>query len=386
MPTETCNRGETQSGGPQPALNPRISVILVCRWEASQIRAVLESILAQQEPDGGFEVILADGMSDDGTREILGEIARSDPRVKVIDNPGRIASTGLNAALRLARGRIIIRMDAHTHYAPDYMRQCVEALRSTGADNVGGPWVAQARGYLGEAIAAAFQSPFAAGGARAHIPDYEGPVDTVYLGCWKREVFDRFGYFDEGLVRDQDDEHNLRIIRGGGRVWQSPKIQSWYHSRTSLKGLFEQYLQYGYWKVQVIRKHRRPASWRHLVPGAFLLTLLLLCLADALALPAALLCPAGSAAGSLSAWILTRASLALASILSVYALALVLASAHAAGRTKWKLLPVLPFAFCCYHFGYGCGFLKGLLDFVILRRKAPASFAPLSREVGPRML
>jgi len=367
-------------------LNPRISVILVCRWEASQIRAVLESILAQQEPDGGFEVILADGMSDDGTREILGEIARSDPRVKVIDNPGRIASTGLNAALRLARGRIIIRMDAHTHYAPDYMRQCVEALRSTGADNVGGPWVAQARGYLGEAIAAAFQSPFAAGGARAHIPDYEGPVDTVYLGCWKREVFDRFGYFDEGLVRDQDDEHNLRIIRGGGRVWQSPKIQSWYHSRTSLKGLFEQYLQYGYWKVQVIRKHRRPASWRHLVPGAFLLTLLLLCLADALALPAALLCPAGSAAGSLSAWILTRASLALASILSVYALALVLASAHAAGRTKWKLLPVLPFAFCCYHFGYGCGFLKGLLDFVILRRKAPASFAPLSREVGPRML
>jgi cellulose synthase/poly-beta-1,6-N-acetylglucosamine synthase-like glycosyltransferase len=347
---------------------------------------VLESILAQEEPDGGFEVILADGMSDDGTREILEEIARSDPRVKVIDNPGRIASTGLNAALRLARGQIIIRMDAHTHYASDYMRQCVSVLRSTGADNVGGPWVAQAHGYLGEAIAAAFQSPFAAGGARGHIPHYQGPVDTVYLGCWRREVFDRFGYFDEDLARDQDDEHNLRIVRGGGRVWQSPKIRSWYHPRTSFKGLFEQYLQYGYWKVQVIRKHRLPASWRHLVPGAFLLTLLLLCLAGALALPMALLAPAGSAIRSLSSWLLTGAWLGLASILSVYVLALVVASVHAAGRTKWNLLPILPLAFCCYHFGYGCGFLKGLLDFVILRRNATASFARPSREVGLRLL
>ncbi len=386
MSSEANSQVETPRGGPRPGSNPLVSVILACRWEARQIRTVLDSILAQQEPDGGFEVILADGMSEDGTREILEEIARSDHRVKVIDNPARIASTGLNAALRQARGQIIIRMDAHTHYAPDYMRQCVAVLRSTGADNVGGPWVAQARGCLGEAIAAAFQSPFAAGGARAHIPDYEGPVDTVYLGCWKREAFDRFGCFDEGLVRDQDDEHNLRIIRGGGRVWQSPKIQSWYHSRTSLKGLFEQYLQYGYWKVQVIRKHRLPASLRHLVPGAFLLTLLLLCLAGALALLAALLSPAGSATSSLSSQLLTLASLALASILSVYALALVLASVHTAGRTKWKLLPVLPFAFCCYHFGYGCGFLKGLLDFVILRRNAAASFARLSREVGPRTL
>jgi succinoglycan biosynthesis protein ExoA len=378
-----CSQGETLSKGPTPDPNPMVSVILVCRWEARQIRTVVESILAQEEPDGGFEVILADGMSDDGTREILEQIANSDARVKVIDNPGRIASSGLNAAIRLARGQILIRMDAHTHYASDYLRQCVLVLRSTGADNVGGPWVAQAEGYVGEAVAAAFQSPFAVGGARGHAPHYEGPVDTVYLGCWKREVFDRFGYFDEGLVRDQDDEHNLRIIRRGGRIWQSPKIQSWYHSRTSLKGLFQQYLQYGYWKVRVIRKHRLPASLRHVVPGAFLLTLLLLCLVCTFCLPTALLLPAGSASGPLSAWLLPRALLALASIIAIYALALVLASLHAAGRTKWKLLPVLPVAFCCFHFGYGCGFLKGILDFVILRRNAAAYFARLTREVGP---
>lgn len=383
MSFEANSQGKTLSEGAQPASNPFVSVIFVCRWEVEHIKTVLESILAQEEPDGGFEVIIADGMSDDGTREILEEIANSDSRVKMIDNPGRIASTGLNAAIRAARGQIIIRMDAHTHYAPDYMRQCVSVLRSSGADNVGGPWVAQASGCLGEAIAAAFQSPFAAGGARGHVLHYEGPVDTVYLGCWKKEVFDRFGYFDEGLVRDQDDEHNLRIIRGGGRVWQSPRIQSWYHSRTSLTGLFQQYLQYGYWKVQVIRKHRLPASLRHLVPGAFLLTLLLLCLACALCLPATWLFPAGGTVGSLSSWLLTRASLALASILAVYALALVLASVHAAGRTKWKLLPVLPLAFCCFHFGYGCGFLKGILDFVVLRRNAAAYFARLTREVGP---
>lgn len=343
----------------------------------------MESILAQQEPEGGFEVIVADALSDDGTREILNEIANANPRVTVIDNPGLIASTGLNAAILQARGQILIRMDGHTHYAPDYIRQCVAVLRRTGADNVGGPWVAQAAGYLGQAIAAAFQSPFAVGAARGHFPHYEGPVDTVYLGCWKREVFDRFGFFDEALVRDQDDEHNLRIIRRGGRIWQSPKIQSWYHSRTSLKGLFNQYLQYGYWKVRVIRKHRLPASLRHLVPGAFLLTVLLLILAGALSLPAVLLVPPGSVCHAFLSGLLKNALLALASLLSIYALALISASLVSAGKTKWKLFPVLPLVFCCYHFGYGCGFLKGVLDFVILRRNPAPSFVRLTREVNP---
>src|SRR6266516_3597262 len=251
---------------PQSSIRPKVSIVIPCRNEADHIERCISSILAQEQPDGGFEIIVADGMSDDGTREVVeGMIARlrstglqttdhrttdhgtTDPRtegngqwsvvsrppVRLIDNPGRICSTGLNAAIRTAQGEIIIRMDAHTEYAADYIVRCVKTLEETGADNVGGPWIAKGNGYVSRAIAAAFQSPFAVGGARSHALNHEGPVDSVYLGCWRRGTFERFGYFDEELVRNQDDEHNLRIIRGGGKIWQSTKIKSWYRPRGS---------------------------------------------------------------------------------------------------------------------------------------------------------
>ncbi len=359
---------------------PLVSVILICRCEAGHIRAALGSILAQEPPEGGFEVVVADGMSEDGTREALEEIASCDPRVRVIDNPAKFTAAGLNAAIRSAAGQILVRMDGHTRYAPDYLRQCVAVLRSTGADNVGGPWVAQASGYVGEAIAAAFQSRFAVGGARSHAPQYEGEVDTVYLGCWRKEVFQRFGGFDEALARNQDDEHNLRIIRGGGRVWQSPRIRSWYHSRTSLSGLFRQYLQYGYWKVQVIRKHGKPASLRHLAPGVFVLTLLLLVLVSGLGIAASIWGPGNQGLGAAWSWVPGAGLVLLAALMAAYGLALIVASVQTAWRTKWKFLPVLPLVFCCYHFGYGFGFLKGVLDQAILMRSASASMTGLTRE------
>ena len=380
MLTEAHNLPGIVNRDRKSAPAPLVSILLICRCEALHIREALTSILAQEPPEGGFEIVVADGMSEDGTREVLMAIARSDPRVQVIDNPARITSTGLNAAIRAATGQILVRMDAHTRYAPDYLRQCVSVLRSTGADNVGGPWIARASSYVGAAIAAAFQSRFAVGGARSHVPDYEGEVDTVYLGCWRKDVFQRFGGFDEALVRNQDDEHNLRIIRGGGRIWQSSRIRSWYHSRTSLKGLFRQYLQYGYWKVQVIRKHGKPASLRHLAPGVFVLTLLLLALTCGLGAVASALWPAPMVPGVVFSALQSPALMVLLTLVSLYALALLLASLQTAGRTKWKLLPVLPLVFCCYHLGYGFGFLKGVLDFLILKRGAPASMIGLTRE------
>ena len=180
-----------------------------------------------------------------------------------------------NAAIRASTGDIIVRMDAHTVYARDYIRRCVEVLQESGADNVGGPWTARGEGQIGKAIAAAFQSSFCAGGGKSHNPHFEGEVDTVYLGCWRRSAFDRFGFFDPDLVRNQDDEFNFRIRRQGGRILQSPKIQSTYTPRSSITSLFRQYLQYGYWKVAVIRKHRSLASWRHLVPALFVSSILL---------------------------------------------------------------------------------------------------------------
>lgn len=380
MSGEAKPQDRSGSGGLNRASLPLVSIILACRCEVPHIGAALASILAQEPPQGGFEIVVADGMSEDGTRDVVTEIARTNPSVRMIDNPARFTAAGLNAAIRAAAGDILVRMDAHTRYAPDYLRQCVAVLRETGADNVGGAWVAQAEGCVGEAIAAAFQSGFAVGGARSHLPDYEGEVDTVYLGCWRKEAFRRFGGFDETLVRNQDDEHNLRIVRSRGHVWQSAKIRSWYQPRTSLKSLFRQYLQYGYWKVQVIRKHGRPASLRHLVPGFFVLMILGLGLACFFGLGGELLWMPVTVPGVISSWLWSCAIMGLVFLVSLYVLALLVASLQTARRARWGLLPLLPLVFSCFHFGYGLGFLKGVLDFVVLKRGAAVSMSGISRE------
>ena len=351
---------------------PAVSVIVPCRNEVDHIAASLRSILQQEQPPGGMEVLVADGMSSDGTRVILEQLGRQDPRMRVIDNPGRIVSSGLNAAIRSAKADIIIRMDAHSEYASDYLRRCVELLRKTGVDNVGGPARTKSERYLERAVAAAYHSPFSVGGAKFHDVDYEGSVDTVAYGCWRKEAFERFGYFDEELVRNQDDEHNLRIVRGGGRIWQSPGIRSWYRPRGSLQSLFDQYMQYGYWKVRVIQKHKLPASWRHVVPGTFMLTLLVLLCALALCSLASHLWLLPLYLGRLCFW-------SLASLVGIYSLCVLAASTLTSSKTEWKLLPVLPPVFACYHFGYGYGFLRGVWDYLIRQKRPGLRFVQLTR-------
>jgi succinoglycan biosynthesis protein ExoA len=214
-----------------------------------------------------------------------------------------------------------------------------------------------------KAIRAVFHSAFAVGGARSHQAGYEGPVDTVIYGCWKKSLFERIGFFDEELVRNQDDEHNLRLARAGGRIYQSTRIRSWYHVRGSLKALFRQYMQYGYWKVLVVRKHQMPASIRHLVPGIFVGGL---CLLMALGL-----------FWSPALW----GAVALAVLYAATALA---ATLVIAARTQWILLPILPVVISCFHFGYGYGFLRGILDFVVRKNAPDAKFVQLTREHRPK--
>lgn len=333
--------------------------MLPCRNEADAITECLQSILAQEPPEGGFEVLVADGMSTDGTRELLDEIAANFPQIRVLNNPGRIVSTGLNAAIRAARGNIIIRMDAHTTYAADYIRQCLEVMQETGADNVGGPMRTRAETMLEQAIRAVFHSRFAVGGALSHNVEYEGWVDTVIYGCWKKSTFREVGGFDEELVRNQDDEHNLRLNRNGYRVYQSPRIRSWYRVRGSLSSLFRQYMQYGYWKILVIQKHGAPASWRHVVPGLFLAVTTGLGLWGC-GWPPALWAALG--------------------LLGAYLLVVLVVSAFTAARSKWKLLPLLPVVFGCFHFGYGYGFLRGVWDFWIFHNAPQTEFVRLTRD------
>jgi len=336
-----------------------LSVLVPCYREAQTIERCIRSILAQEIPNGSLEIIVADGMSDDGTRGVLQRLAAEDPRVRVVDNPQGIVSTGLNLALAVARGRFIARMDAHTRYAPDYLAQCLATMEKTGADNVGGPVRAEAEGYLARAIAASFHSPVAVGGSKSHDLNYEGPLDSVWYGCWRREVFERVGLFDERLVRNQDDEFNLRLRDAGGVVWQSPRIKAWYSSRASLGALFRQYSQYGYWKVKVIQKHKKVASWRHLIPGAFVLSLISL-------LPLAPFFP--------------RVLEFLIFELVLYFFACLLGGFIAARQKGITLLPILPGVICTCHVAYGLGFLFGVWDFLLAGASQPTrSFTAVSR-------
>ena len=339
-----------------------VSIIVPCRNEARYIEAFCRSALAQELPEGlGLQLVIADGLSDDGTRERLERLSAADPRIVWIDNPGRIVSTGLNQALARSEGEVIVRMDVHTEYAPDYVAQCLAALAETSADNVGGPWHAQPDAQAGpmqHAVAAAFQSRWVAGGAASRRLDFDGWVDTVYLGSWPRATFDRFGGFDESLVRNQDDEHNLRIVKGGGRVWQSSRIRSVYRPRAALSQVFRQYLQYGYWKPFVMKKHGQPASLRHVVPGAFVA---LLALATVLAV----------AGGPAWPWI---------ALLGAYALGVgaMTAAVAASSPTPSAVLCRVPAVIAAYHFGYGSGSLLGWWD-VLRHGRGRERFSALTR-------
>jgi glycosyltransferase involved in cell wall biosynthesis len=318
-----------------------VSVIVPCRNERDVIEAFGADALGQSLPEGWqLQLIVADGISDDGTRERLQAMALTEPRLTLVDNPQRIVSAGLNRALAVAAGAVIVRMDVHTRYAADYVAQCLHALERSGADNVGGPWRAEGRDGWPGAIAAAFQSRWVAGGARSRSLVYEGEVDTVYLGCWPRATFERFGGFDETLVRNQDDEHNLRIVLGGGRIWQSPAIRSVYRPRDSLGALWRQWLQYGYWKPFVMKKHGQAAAWRHRVPGLFVAALAL----------AALLALSGSGVTPLLA------------LLGAYALVLAGLSVAVASASSWALLWRLPLVVAAQQLGYGVGTLAGVWD------------------------
>jgi len=338
-------------------LNVLISIIVPCRNEAGYIERFLESVYAQQFDRSRFslEVLIADGRSDDGTPALLEAWRRREPSLVVIDNPLRIVSTGLNAAVERATGTIIIRMDVHTTYEPDYVAQCAETLLATGAACVGGPWRAIGKTPRQVAIADAFMSRIGSGGALSRNLEYSGTVDTVYLGTWRRETLARAGGFDEVLVRNQDDELNLRLKRAGGTIWQNAAIRSYYVPRDSYGALFRQFSQYGYWKVPVIRKHRLPASPRQLAPFLFVAML------ATLAVAAPLLPVAG--------WL--GAGLVCVYLLAIAAAAGVLARPRHGLRVAAALV--------CMHFGYGTGFGRGLIDFVMLRRAPSVGATRLTR-------
>ncbi|MGB7208336.1 MAG: glycosyltransferase family 2 protein [Pyrinomonadaceae bacterium] len=323
--------------------NPMVSVIMPVRNEVLFISRSLGSLLGQTYPKKLMEVIVADGMSTDATRETIREIAaNSEVPVLIVDNPKLIAPTGLNRALEKARGDIVIRVDGHCEVDSRFVENCVAILQSGAADGVGGPIETVGDSRRARAIALAMSSTFGVGGSAFRtIDNREMYTDTVAFPGYTREILIRAGSFNEELVRNQDDEYNYRIRKLGGRILLSPSIRSRYYSRSSFRSLIRQYFEYGYWKVRILQLHPRQMSIRQFVPFIFVITLALLTLLSFVSV--------------VSRWMLLGLG-------GSYLLANFAASFYAA-RSKIGIIPLLSLSYLILHFSYGFGSLVGLISF-----------------------
>jgi succinoglycan biosynthesis protein ExoA len=248
-----------------------VTLAIPCLNEAAHIRSCLETVLAQDYGAGLLEIIVADGGSTDGTPAILRSVASAHPEVRVIANPGRIQAAGMNEILRVARGDVIVRMDVHCSYSSNYVSECVGVLERTGADCVGGAQRARPTTPFQEALCAALTSWLAVGGARYRSDMAEGFVDTVFLGAYRRRVFETVGLYDPAAATNEDAELNQRLLAAGGRIYLSRSIEVHYYPRESFRALANQYFRYGQGRARTLLKHKRLWTLRPALPFLALL-------------------------------------------------------------------------------------------------------------------
>ena len=245
---------------------PLVSVVMPVLDAAAVVGEAVAAALDQDYP-GEIEVVIAHGPSRDGTAAVLGSLVE-EPRVRVVANPSGRTASGLNAAIAAARGSIIARCDAQSRFPRDYLRRAAEILEETGADNVGGIQAARGTNFLSRAVAIAQTTFLGVGDARYRTGGRPGPVDTVYLGVFRRAALTRVGGFDERQVRNQDYELNWRLRATGGTVYFHPDLAVAYTPRSRIRPLWRQYWQYGTWKRVMLRRHPRSLRWRQLAaPG-----------------------------------------------------------------------------------------------------------------------
>ena len=308
---------------------PRVSVVIPARNAEETIGRTLDAILAQ-EYAGEVEVIVGDGSDGDATVRLIEERY---PAVRVVPNPDRITSSGLNRAIEAADGDVIVRCDAHAVLPPWYIGRAVETMRRTGATVVGGFQVPSGDTTVGRAAGLAMTSPLGAGDSRYKIGGPEGPTDMVYLGVFRADALSRIGGFDETIVCNEDYELNWRLRDRGETVWLDPELAAGYLPRRSLGALARQYFNYGRWKSVVLRRHPRSVRWRQLVPPALLCGLVL-----------------SLVFGVAGLW--TLAALAPAA----YILTMLLGSAAVALRRPERAALLLPVVLATMHLSWGTGF------------------------------
>jgi glycosyltransferase involved in cell wall biosynthesis len=330
---------------------PFVTVAMPVLNEARFIADTLDMILAQDYPADRIEVIVADAMSSDGTREIVGRYMQDHPRIRLIDNPGRFRAAGLNLAIVNGHGDILICIDGHCHVAPDFIRQEVQLLEEhPDAWSVGGPTVNIGRNTFAKAAAVAMSHPCGVGMATHRFPNYEGYAEGACFPAFHRWVFDRVGLFDEAMVRTEDDELNYRITQAGGRAYVSPRVRYRYYVRDTPRKLFQQYVQYGFWRIPVMRKHKRPTTPRQVVPPLFFLTMLAL-----------------AVVGMVLGQPIVSAALPV-----IYLGALTVIGIASIRRVGLKVACLVPLAMATIHFAYAAGILYGLFAAAFL----PSAFEP----------
>ena len=323
---------------------PFVSVIMPIRNEGDFVARSLGAVLAQDYPHELMEVIIADGMSNEGTRQIVSSFQTKYSNVRLIDNPGNIVSTGLNTASAQAKGEVIIRVDGHCELAPNYVLSCVKHIENDGVDGVGGQIHTVGETWLAKVIAVAMSSAFGVGGSAFRTQGRNATMlaDTVPYPAYKRAIVERAGPYDEQLVRNQDDEYNYRLRKMGAKILLADDVHSRYYSRGSLVSLWRQYFQYGYWKVRVMQKHPRQMRPRQFVPPAFVATLL---------------------ASSLLAWFNSFGQALLLLVSCSYLMLSLVASVWESRNSRLHYVVLLPLVFSILHISYGFGFLAGLIRF-----------------------
>lgn len=325
-------------------MNSTVSIIIPCRNEELYIGQCVESFLNQTYPKELIKIVIADGMSTDTTREIIKGYQKEHKNIILIDNFELTAPTGMNKGIRATNSDIVIIFGAHAYADKDFVLENVKILNDESIGCSGGPITTISDGIVGTAIANAMSCPFGVGNALFRFSDKEVFVDTVAFGAYRRTVLDEIGLFDEQLVRNQDDELNFRVVKSGKKILLSPKIKSTYYSRGSLKKLYKQYFQYGFWKVRVIQKHKRPASIRHLVPVIFVLYLIL---------------------GLILSMFSTMIRNIFLLILALYAILDIIFAKKCSRDEGIKCFIYSISIFPILHFSYGAGFLLGIINFYI---------------------
>jgi succinoglycan biosynthesis protein ExoA len=363
----TVRHGAHQVAGQTGAAGP-VSVIMPVRDAERHLAESVRHVLRQAYP-GELELVLAVGPSKDRTEKIARDLAASDARITVVDNPSGQIPSALNAAVRSSRHPVIVRVDVRSRLPAGYIAAVVRKLRQTGAANVGGVMAAEGVTPFQHAVAWAMTSPAGVGSARFHTGGTEGPSDSVYLGAFRREAIEGVGGYDEQYLRSEDWEMNYRIRKAGGLIWFQPELRVTYRPRSTISELASQYFLYGRWRRAVARRHAGTMTLRYLAPPATVIVLLFGMLAGLAGLASM-----ADRTGSWWQWLLTAGLI----IPLTYVISVLVVTARAGtdGRLSGRAVAWLPVVLATMHISWGIGFLTSTRR---LLRAPPARDAARSR-------